>query len=151
MLGHHGTEECFQNTHVACKVSISHPCDTVNGNKSHNARTEYLAVPHFLRFRFAGKENEGGNKKHHHLDNGSHRDSSHLSLRIREMREQIREVAKDGNADNPYEENPRRMIIGRRQFTPLQSFIVTVDILFCSGSFIISWNASSFSKSLPRL
>ena len=46
------------------------------------------------------------------------------------MREQIREVAKDGNADNPYEENPRRMIIGRRQFTPLQSFIVTVDILF---------------------
>lgn len=62
VLGHHRTEECFQNTHVACKVSISHPCDTVNGNKRHNTRAKYLAVPHFLRFRFAGKENEGGNK-----------------------------------------------------------------------------------------
>ena len=110
------------------KIGIRHPSDTVYRDQCDNARTEDLAVSHFLRLRLADEENDRRNQEHDDLDDRRHRDRLHLALRISKVREEIREIAQDRDEDDTHEENDGRMIIRGRQLLALQRFILAKDI-----------------------
>ena len=128
VFGDSSAEECLQDCHVVGKVCISHPCNAVNGYECDDACAEDLAVADFLGFGVADEEDDRRNEEHDHLDDGCHGNGFHLAFGISEVREQIREIAEDCDAEDADEENDGSVVVRRRKFLALQGFVFTVHI-----------------------
>ena len=115
---------------MCAEVRVCHPCDAVDREQSDHARTEDLAIADFLRLHFAEKEDGGSNQEHDHLDDLGHVNRLHLPEFVGKVRQKIGIVAKDRDDEDTEEEDEHRMVIRSRQFLPLQTLRVAVDILF---------------------
>ena len=63
------------------------------------------------------------------LDDGGHGNGLHLTLGVGKVRQEIREVAEDGNAYDTQEENDGGPVIGGGQLFPLQGFLFPVYVV----------------------
>ena len=123
-------ERLLEERHVCAEIRVSHPGDAIDRDERDDAGFEDLAVADIFCLDFARQENQCADEQHDHLDDGRHGNGFRLrALFGDEMRQEVREIAENGDDGDAAEEDEHRAVELLREVLALQRLRVTIDIL----------------------